>query len=731
MLEVKIKEFIKNIIYTNQSAEIAKKYSLRFLIIFLTIISLFQVLRPRSYKEYLDKPIEMIQQLCPENNAVLINDVGENRLIYHSKTENIQYEDEYIKEDFAKIKELSKQGKEVFLYIKNPTELFNENSSQLNLLRKINYKDDNFKLYKYGEIDYSKIEPISNTKQVMIFYFLALVFVIAILFLLYKLLNQCEFRNKILNSNDWTITFALFAFAFLLCLPSIILIDVPDRDSSRFYIQMIRAISAKNWEHAYFPMIPPLFSTIGGFLANLFKLEAFTAAKIVSSLFFALTVFPLYSIKKKVFSKEIAIMATVLFVICSRFISYGIAGGIDTTKMFFVVLFIFAFFKFIKKANIKIIIILAISLAGISLARAEGIGIAIFFLIFPCLFEISRKKFPIKTLIVAVLMFLLMFPWLKYEYQTIGFPVTDARQIGYVQKIENLLGVKLISDKSILPEQPKELIEYKNKLEQNITLSNEKISFSTKLKTLWRRLIVEFWKGLYPFYFILAIPIFYSRIKNKKFSKGEKVLFAGFAIHSFIVIASVGGTWTQKRYIIQAMPLLLGWCSIAVIAIYSFLQKKKISNTPIFIFSAIFIILSINSGIKDVSPFQKNRDKIKGYNRKKIAAIVNNIYCGEKTPPLKTTKREYANGLFPKIYSSAARIPCMLSAEHIKVAFTKKISLRQLKEYCDIKMINIILYDEYMKQIYPELDKINKDLKDKNFTFIYQVGETKIFTYKN
>ncbi len=564
---------------------------------------------------------------------------------------------------------------------------------------------------------------------------LIFIFIAGFITITYKVIHSCEYRKLIINTSDYYIVFAMFAMAFFFCLPAIILVDVPTRDTSYFYTPMIRAIARGDWEHSYFPMIPPLFSTLGGLLSRILFLDAFTAGKIISALFFSLTVFPLYFIKKQIFSKQVAIVATCLFICCSRLIHYGTSGGIDTAKMFFIVLFVYSFLEFIYSQNWKILFVMSISLAGMSLSRGEGIAISLFFILIPFLFEISKKKLPVKSIIVGCLMFVLLTPWMIYEYKTVGFPVTDSRQIGYIYKIGDIFNIELVSKNSILAKKSQNLLKYENEINiQNTKIQSDNtqnsISSLQKLEVLWKKLFLEFWKGLYPFYFIFAIPVLLKKIKKKDFSKKEKLLIIIFVIHTFIILGVVSFTFTQKRYIIQAMPLLLGWSAIAFISIFSYFENKKLSQVYknlMVCFIAIFITLSLNSGIKCVSPFSKKRNIEKEYKYKKISKIINNINFGKISEPLKTTKFHYANGGFPRVLASEGRVACMSFSEHIDFNFTLTVSLKQLNKLCEIQKVNIILYDEILKNFCPELDKV---VDNDKFTFVEQINNIKIYKVK-
>ena len=70
----------------------------------------------------------------------------------------------------------------------------------------------------------------------------------------------------------------LILLALLLCLPMILFDNHPKKDASMYYLPMIRQFAAGNWDHAYYPMVPPLLPTVGGLLASWIPISVYAAA---------------------------------------------------------------------------------------------------------------------------------------------------------------------------------------------------------------------------------------------------------------------------------------------------------------------------------------------------------------------------------------------------------------------------------------------------------------------
>ncbi|MFO7821127.1 MAG: glycosyltransferase family 39 protein, partial [Lentisphaeria bacterium] len=102
-------------------------------------------------------------------------------------------------------------------------------------------------------------------------------------------------------------------------------------------------------------------------------MDAYTAGKLLAILFFALTVFPLYALIKNVFSTKTAVIACMLFVLCSRIMRYAGDGLLSTGKIFFLVSLAWVLYEIAVRPRWYKPLLLGGIAAGLSLIRAEGI----------------------------------------------------------------------------------------------------------------------------------------------------------------------------------------------------------------------------------------------------------------------------------------------------------------------------------------------------------------------
>ena len=106
-----------------------------------------------------------------------------------------------------------------------------------------------------------------------------------------------------------------FLAALLLAVPLAYFADMPERDIATRYAPMGEAFAAGKWTYAFHPRIPMLYPALCGVLVRIGGITGFTAAKILSVCCFAASVFPLFSIMKRVFDERIAVGALMVYII--------------------------------------------------------------------------------------------------------------------------------------------------------------------------------------------------------------------------------------------------------------------------------------------------------------------------------------------------------------------------------------------------------------------------------
>ncbi len=244
---------------------------------------------------------------------------------------------------------------------------------------------------------------------------------------------------------------------FVLCVPMILGDRIPSHDAAGRYLPMIADFVAGNWRAAFHPRIQPLLTALAGCLATI-GLPTFIAAKVVSSVFFAVTVFPLYAAVRRVFSRHYAFGAVALYLVCPRLLRIAGMGIRDSGRTFFLILGVWALLVFWQERRWSAALAAGVAAAGMTLARVEGAAAAAALMI--CLVAVSMRPHKQITKALAlgrvvvgmVLGAVLIFPWLVYCTKATGYAVTGSQQIAVLRRIEAMTGLSLHSADAFMPE---------------------------------------------------------------------------------------------------------------------------------------------------------------------------------------------------------------------------------------------------------------------------------------
>ena len=492
----------------------------------------------------------------------------------------------------------------------------------------------------------------------------------------------------------------LASLAMLLCLPMILWQKSPETDVRNYYIPMIQAFASGNWEHAYWPMIPPLFPTFAGILATILPLPAFTVAKLTSSLFFVGTVFPLYFLNARVFdSKKIATCAVLLYMVCDPLLRYGGAGILSSGKVFFLTSSVFFLIESMTKRTFKTAVFFSVSLAGLSLIRGEGIAaaglIGGLFLVAEwranqtAFKSFSRRCLPVKFMVVLMMTTALLSPWFMYQYTHVGYPVIDSRQIKF------LPFKKMIKNKQELS------LPYESGALAALRSAPHPASDATEKYNLWDSLLDQLFKGFYPLYFMLYVPVIFFRMRKKKWTGNESMLLISGVGHTLIILGVLGCAWTQKRYIIAALPLFLGWTAMGFFQVWEkanqVTRNSRSRWLPKGVVGAI-ILGMLWSGTSRTRPSLNPRKRNRWALNLECArwlADEGSKYQPVHFSPLKSDQNTYHSGQLPTIAASLDLPVFMTHGEIVEPhLFRNHYTADQFIRFCELKRIQFVVLDK-------------------------------------
>ncbi len=318
---------------------------------------------------------------------------------------------------------------------------------------------------------------------------------------------------------------------------------------------------------------------------------------------------------------------------------------------------------------------------------------------------------PYKSIITTVLIVLLLLPWLLYQYNMIGYPVTDSRQVSIITKVMDLFSINYIPASGLPKESPTILELMKIQKTSGIVY--------IETRSLWKTLFVEIIKGFYPFYLLFSIPVIWSRIKKKEWTRMETVVMSCVWLHTLVLIIGLGGTWIQKRYVIPVVPIMLGWTAIGVLNFFNFLFEKfrrgRTRLVPKFIMVLAILIL-IWDGTKKIRPTSKDKKRERIENVKACANWISTKgrkLIQQEQKKLQSTNVAYSNGLLPVIMSADPQVTYLANATSVHpTRYKRSLTLQELDLICSEKEINFIFLDRNMTQICSELSmKTNVNFK--------------------
>ena len=503
----------------------------------------------------------------------------------------------------------------------------------------------------------------------------------------------------------------LCLLGFLLCLPIIVFSDIPAPDSARYYIRMANEIATANWQHAFYPMIPPLLPFCGGVLSALLYIDAFTALKLFSALLFVATIIPLYYLFCDCFGQRIALWGSILYIFFPRLVRYVGLGITESGKIFFFVLMVYGLVRYWRSDKYwRYSGLVAFSAAGLALVRSEGIifsifGIlSLFILVFYKAYKQKQSLLPTicKSLSIALIVLFFISPRLYSNWNTTGYTVLDTRQAFLLQAILEPFGYH----STLLPN-----IKYKPIAQ-----------WVMDQETLWI-MILEMVKGFFPFYFIFALVVLLWRLASRKLTRIEVFLLMWCVGHTLFFFAGhlALNYSLSRRHIAAAAPFLLGWTAMGMIGISDYLQAHyKYQGKALLIFISILgstvLIWDATKPVRSSQdPDKRNYLEI-SEDCGKWLKTEGRARVPDSFENLKTTTTKYHNGHKPVLLTANPYILLESGGDFVNLAFsnkrdphnlnrTIKYSLSQLIDICQKKQIHFIISDELTRRAISFLER--------------------------
>ena len=349
--------------------------------------------------------------------------------------------------------------------------------------------------------------------------------------------------------------FALLA-GILLSLTSVFFMHDIYRDVANVYAYHAREIGSGNFKAGWVGRVPMLNILLSGLLAKISGLEAYRACIVISSLFYILTLFPLRRLLERYVSAVWSAWGCVLFVFAPKVIRFSVSGLLESGRYFFLTLAVLYYFRLSDgKFRWRDVVILGVSLAGLSVSRGEAMPIALLMLAgFPVFLLLKQwKKLPNGTLhqylagwILAGVIFLIgLFPFCYGNWKFRQAFVPDLRIIQIASSKTDAALFASCPVASPVTKKP----EKHNRI---ITCAGNTL------------------RGAYEPYFFLAVLGMGLLLYRKKWNWDFTLLLGLFAVHFIIYYKTVAA----YRYSIYLIPLFMPLTLTGIEAVASVIRSR-------------------------------------------------------------------------------------------------------------------------------------------------------------
>ncbi|MEI8247608.1 MAG: hypothetical protein WCI51_17365 [Lentisphaerota bacterium] len=213
------------------------------------------------------------------------------------------------------------------------------------------------------------------------------------------------------------------------------------RDVAFCYAFGVQEAARGDWTLALDPGLPVLNMVLGG-IVSLSGISAYQSLMIVSCVFFIATIFPLNALLKRFVSPLWASVGCLMFAIAPKIIRFSCTGLLESARNFFFILSFWLLCCLYERMNIRRSLWFAFAIAGLALARAEGLIISATFVILLILGALWNIRNGVSTgkvwkiigysLLVVFAFSLLVMPRILYNMEKTGYPSLDTRYHPYM-----------------------------------------------------------------------------------------------------------------------------------------------------------------------------------------------------------------------------------------------------------------------------------------------------------
>lgn len=396
-----------------------------------------------------------------------------------------------------------------------------------------------------------------------------------------------------------------------------LLIDVlPQRDVAFRYAPMAEAFRDGDFFYAFHPRTGFLHTFTAGLFAWIFQCSGYTACKLSSLLFMALSLFPLYAVMKRVYSRTMAEVCCFMFVIGSQLQRLAWSGLRDSHKVFLLVTAAYALVViFQERKNWKGYLFLGAA-AGLGMVTRGDLVLVMSLLFFwGIVMEWKLKRFPFRSAVGSILALALSMPSIVLNWYLAGVAVPEIRFAWIFRKVVHrypgladtlpLIAAGLVAAFAAAWILRKIIDTRYGKIAAAAVAAAGLLAL-----LIWRFRSPDFclelsvlsyfgkiFKGFFPVFAVTAVIGVYCRIARKEWTPEESILAGVLVGHAVLVCAQIilndCVLFVSARYLEPAVPLEFGWSAAGVLFCWALLTgwiRDKHPKLVNFVGYASFIV---------------------------------------------------------------------------------------------------------------------------------------------
>lgn len=519
-------------------------------------------------------------------------------------------------------------------------------------------------------------------------------------------------------------------------------------DTAAFYTRMASQFGQGNYGRAFFHSVSPLMPVLAGVFCKT-GFTSWQAMKLVSGLFFILSVYWVYRLARLRLAPEQAQWCAVIYVGCSRLLRYGMAGQLEAAKMFFLLVAFEQTLCFIRNPKWRHLVFSGMAAGFLGLSRNEGFmslpPLCLILLTIPFgLVRSEGQSSPVVTgllrrvtacgILLSVCL-MVWSPWLVYQYKVTGYPSISSKLTIIAERLFKL-------PKSTVSAADEAHSQYIRKLREQAPgehsgggASESESFFSQfsdpKMGTLPFKFI-QTWEGLVPYFFfpaLLGIWLLLRRHQWQPFDTAMAIALGGHLLLLWLLAPNF-----IKRIIVPYIPFYFSWTWHGLRGIYKvFTQKLPRGLVHArrwgYAVLTLVIVVSIWDGMSSVRKTLRGKvaieHEIAQWIRERGDALDIN-----KTGPLDSilTPWGYQNGGKLVIASTSPQIPSLVDADWVRLNIYPgpQMSLRQLIEVLRSWNVDILLVDEDFHERFPLFSEWETgDVR--HFVFLREISGVRIY----